>query len=59
MTAPMMTVAEPAEQGSGGDVLRQRVQFVTPRLMDINVQQSLRRRSSHKKNSGAALGPTP
>jgi hypothetical protein len=38
MTAPMMTLAELAEKGPDVDVLRQRVQFMAQRLMDIDVE---------------------
>ena len=38
MTAPMMTLAELAEKGPDVDVLRQMVQFMAQRLMDIDVE---------------------
>jgi hypothetical protein len=37
MTAPMMTLAELAEKGPDVDVLRQMVQFMAQRLMDVDV----------------------
>ena len=37
MTAPMMTLAELAEKGPDVDMLRQMVQFMAQRLMDIDV----------------------
>ena len=38
MTAPMMTLADLAEKGPDVDVLRQMVQFMAQRLMDIDVE---------------------
>ena len=38
MTAPMMTLAELAEKGPDVDVLRQMVQFMAQRLMDVDVE---------------------
>lgn len=38
MTAPMMTLADLAEKGPDADVLRQMVQFMAQRLMEIDVQ---------------------
>jgi hypothetical protein len=38
MTAPMMTLAELAEKGPDIDVLRQMVQFMAQRLMDVDVE---------------------
>ena len=38
MTAPMMTLAELAEKGPDVDVLRQMVQFMAQRLMEIDVE---------------------
>ncbi len=38
MNAPMMTLAELAEKGADVDVLRQMVQFMAQRLMDIDVE---------------------
>jgi putative transposase len=38
MTAPMMTLAELAEKGPDVDLLRQMVQFMAQRLMEIDVQ---------------------
>ncbi len=38
MTAPMMTLAELAEKGPDVDLLRQMVQFMAQRLMDIDVE---------------------
>ena len=38
MTTPMMTLAELAEKGPDVDVLRQMVQFMAQRLMDVDVE---------------------
>ena len=38
MTAPMMTLADLAEKGQDVDVLRQMVQFMAQRLMEIDVE---------------------
>ena len=38
MTAPMMTLAELAEKGPDIDVLRQMVQFMAQRLMELDVE---------------------
>ena len=38
MTTPTMALAEPAEQGADVDVLRQMVQFMAQRLMELDVE---------------------
>jgi putative transposase len=38
MTAPIMTLADLAEKGPDVDVLRQKVQLMAQRLMDIDVE---------------------
>ena len=44
MTTPTMALAELAEKGADIDVLRQMVQFMAQRLMELDVEGALRRR---------------